>query len=81
MMAQVSALSYVFGWLVFFLWGGGHSRCKTVPKTISGRGKGGTVKGKCKSRSSRAGLHFPVGKCCGNAERVRAGVGWQCCWR
>merc|ERR1712123_380584 len=33
-------------------------------KTIimSGRGKGGKVKGKAKSRSSRAGLQFPVGR-------------------
>uniref|UniRef100_A0A5S6QB73 Histone H2A n=1 Tax=Trichuris muris TaxID=70415 RepID=A0A5S6QB73_TRIMR len=29
---------------------------------MSGRGKGGKVKGKSKSRSSRAGLHFPVGR-------------------
>merc|ERR1711988_1581604 len=28
----------------------------------SGRGKGGKVKGKAKSRSSRAGLQFPVGR-------------------
>nr|CAH7735290.1 unnamed protein product [Callosobruchus chinensis] len=27
-----------------------------------GRGKGGKVKGKAKSRSSRAGLQFPVGR-------------------
>jgi histone H2A len=27
---------------------------------MSGRGKGGKVKGKAKSRSSRAGLQFPV---------------------
>ena len=30
--------------------------------TMSGRGKGGKVKGKAKSRSSRAGLQFPVGR-------------------
>uniref|UniRef100_A0A5S6Q623 Histone H2A n=1 Tax=Trichuris muris TaxID=70415 RepID=A0A5S6Q623_TRIMR len=29
---------------------------------MSGRGKGGKVKRKSKSRSSRAGLHFPVGR-------------------
>ncbi|KAK0039128.1 histone H2A [Biomphalaria pfeifferi] len=29
---------------------------------MSGRGKGGKVKGKSKSRSSRAGLQFPVGR-------------------
>ena len=29
---------------------------------MSGRGKGGKVKGKAKSRSSRAGLQFPVGQ-------------------
>ncbi|XP_065087668.1 histone H2A-like [Ochlerotatus camptorhynchus] len=29
---------------------------------MSGRGKGGKVKGKEKSRSSRAGLQFPVGR-------------------
>ena len=30
--------------------------------TTSGRGKGGKAKGKAKSRSSRAGLQFPVGR-------------------
>ena len=37
----------------------------TLPTTtlnMSGRGKGGKVKGKAKSRSSRAGLQFPVGR-------------------
>ncbi|KAG5676970.1 hypothetical protein PVAND_006762 [Polypedilum vanderplanki] len=29
---------------------------------MSGRGKGGKVKAKAKSRSSRAGLQFPVGR-------------------
>ena len=29
---------------------------------MSGRGKGGKVKGKAKSRSSSAGLQFPVGR-------------------
>jgi hypothetical protein len=29
---------------------------------MSGRGKGGKVKSKAKSRSSRAGLQFPVGR-------------------
>ena len=35
-----------------------------LQKTInmSGRGKGGKAKGKAKSRSSRAGLQFPVGR-------------------
>ena len=53
-----------------------------INKTIimSGRGKGGKVKGKSKSRSSRAGLQFPVGRIHrllrkGNyAERVGAGA-------
>ena len=36
---------------------------KTSSSSImSGRGKGGKVKGKAKSRSSRAGLQFPVGR-------------------
>lgn len=49
-------------------------------ETMSGRGKGGKVKGKAKSRSSRAGLQFPVGRIHrllrkGNyAERVGAGA-------
>ena len=34
----------------------------TSSVTMSGRGKGGKVKGKAKSRSSRAGLQFPVGR-------------------
>merc|ERR1712244_85130 len=48
--------------------------------TMSGRGKGGKVKNKAKSRSSRAGLQFPVGRILrllrkGNyAERVGAGA-------
>ena len=29
---------------------------------MSGRGKGGKAKGKSKTRSSRAGLQFPVGR-------------------
>jgi len=44
---------------------------------MSGRGKGGKVKGKSKSRSSRAGLQFPVHRLLrkGNyAERVGAGA-------
>ena len=47
---------------------------------MSGRGKGGKVKGKSKSRSTRAGLQFPVGRIHrllrkGNyAERVGAGA-------
>lgn len=50
------------------------------PPTMSGRGKGGKVKGKAKSRSNRAGLQFPVGRIHrllrhGNyAERVGAGA-------
>merc|ERR1712166_1259489 len=49
-------------------------------RIMSGRGKGGKVKGKSKSRSSRAGLQFPVGRIHrllrkGNyAERVGAGA-------
>ena len=48
--------------------------------TMSGRGKGGKVKAKAKSRSSRAGLQFPVGRIHrllrnGNySERVGAGA-------
>ncbi|KRZ11309.1 Histone H2A type 1 [Trichinella zimbabwensis] len=47
---------------------------------MSGRGKGGKVKGKAKTRSSRAGLQFPVGRVHrllkkGNyAERIGAGA-------
>jgi len=47
---------------------------------MSGRGKGGKVKGKAKSQSSRAGLQFPVGRIHrllrkGNySERVGAGA-------
>ena len=47
---------------------------------MSGRGKGGKVKGKSKTRSNRAGLQFPVGRIHrllrkGNyAERVGAGA-------
>jgi histone H3/H4 len=47
---------------------------------MSGRGKGGKAKGKSKSRSSRAGLQFPVGRIHrhlrkGNyAERIGAGA-------
>jgi len=53
---------------------------KHTQKIMSGRGKGGKVKGKSKSRSSRAGLQFPVGRIHrllrkGNyAERVGAGA-------
>merc|ERR1712166_188946 len=49
-------------------------------RIMSGRGKGGKVKGKSKSRSSKAGLQFPVGRIHrllrkGNyAERVGAGA-------
>ena len=48
--------------------------------TMSGRGKGGKAKGKSKTRSSRAGLQFPVGRIHrhlrkGNyAERIGAGA-------
>merc|ERR1712144_113781 len=53
---------------------------KTTTSNMSGRGKGGKVKNKSKSRSSRAGLQFPVGRIHrllrkGNyAERVGAGA-------
>lgn len=53
---------------------------KSVECNMSGRGKGGKVKGKSRSCSSRAGLHFPVGRIHrllrkGNyAERVGAGA-------
>ncbi|XP_073968867.1 histone H2A-like [Rhodnius prolixus] len=52
----------------------------TNSTTMSGRGKGGKSKGKAKTRSSRAGLQFPVGRIHrllrkGNyAERVGAGA-------
>ena len=52
----------------------------TTTTIMSGRGKGGKVKGKSKTRSSRAGLQFPVGRIHrllrkGNyAERVGAGA-------
>ena len=58
-------------------------KLSVIPSSIinmSGRGKGGKVKGKSKSRSSRAGLQFPVGRIHrllrkGNyAERVGAGA-------
>ncbi|KFD48044.1 hypothetical protein M513_11064 [Trichuris suis] len=51
-----------------------------VSCVMTGRGKGGKVKGKAKSRSSRAGLQFPVGRIHrllrrGNyAERIGAGA-------
>jgi len=56
--------------------------CRTteIVCKMSGRGKGGKVKGKAKSRSSRAGLQFPVGRIHrllrkGNySERVGAGA-------
>merc|ERR1711955_133969 len=53
---------------------------KLSHRNMSGRGKGGKVKGKAKSRSSRAGLQFPVGRIHrllrkGNhAQRVGAGA-------
>ena len=52
----------------------------TTALKMSGRGKGGKAKGKSKTRSSRAGLQFPVGRIHrhlrkGNyAERVGAGA-------
>ena len=57
-----------------------HVRRRITTIIMSGRGKGGKVKGKSKSRSSRAGLQFPVGRIHrllrkGNyAERVGAGA-------
>ncbi|KFD48058.1 hypothetical protein M513_11078 [Trichuris suis] len=55
--------------------------CLSVTSCVmTGRGKGGKVKGKSKSRSSRAGLQFPVGRIHrllrrGNyAERIGAGA-------
>ena len=51
-----------------------------VSENMSGRGKGGKAKGKSKTRSSRAGLQFPVGRIHrhlrkGNyAERIGAGA-------
>ena len=55
-------------------------RSPLLNQNMSGRGKGGKVKGKSKSRSNRAGLQFPVGRIHrllrkGNyAERVGAGA-------
>lgn len=55
-----------------------HHSSKSV--NMSGRGKGGKAKGKSKTRSSRAGLQFPVGRIHrhlrkGNyAERIGAGA-------
>lgn len=52
----------------------------SIAITMSGRGKGGKAKGKSKTRSSRAGLQFPVGRIHrhlrkGNyAERIGAGA-------
>jgi histone H3/H4 len=52
----------------------------TTKSKMSGRGKGGKAKGKSKTRSSRAGLQFPVGRIHrhlrkGNyAQRVGAGA-------
>lgn len=57
-----------------------HIYIYTHHENMSGRGKGGKVKGKAKSRSNRAGLQFPVGRIHrllrnGNyAERVGAGA-------
>lgn len=56
------------------------SYCDTLTCNMTGRGKGGKAKGKAKTRSSRAGLQFPVGRIHrllrkGNyAERVGAGA-------
>ncbi|PAA70072.1 hypothetical protein BOX15_Mlig009236g1, partial [Macrostomum lignano] len=55
---------------------------------MSGRGKGGKTKAKARTKSSRAGLQFPVGRIHrllrkGNyAERVGAGspCTWPPCW-
>ncbi len=55
-------------------------KSSSLPIIMSGRGKGGKAKGKSKTRSSRAGLQFPVGRIHrhlrkGNyAERVGAGA-------
>nr|XP_029709457.1 histone H2A-beta, sperm-like [Aedes albopictus] len=55
-------------------------KLNTTNSQCPGRGKGGKVKGKAKSRSNRAGLQFPVGRIHrllrkGNyAERVGAGA-------
>ena len=56
------------------------SRSPQTQSNMSGRGKGGKVKGKSKTRSSRAGLQFPVGRIHrmlrkgSYAERVGAGA-------
>lgn len=55
-------------------------QCTFLFQKMSGRGKGGKIKAKGKSRSSKAGLQFPVGRIHrllrkGNyAERVGAGA-------
>ncbi len=57
-----------------------YSVCTHRALSMSGRGKGGKAKGKSKTRSSRAGLQFPVGRIHrhlrkGNyAERIGAGA-------
>nr|XP_029724611.1 uncharacterized protein LOC115264725 [Aedes albopictus] len=62
------------------LYGFGGSPALYISIKMSGRDKGGKVKGKAKSRSNRAGLQFPVGRIHrllrkGNyAERVGAGA-------
>merc|ERR1712029_676391 len=63
-----------------FFVGEGRKKVNRNFNIMSGRGKGGKVKGASKSRSSRAGLQFPVGRIHrllrkGNyAERVGAGA-------
>lgn len=72
--AQIENLASVCFWLLLV------TRQNTKNKTMSGRGKGKPAGTKSKSRSSRAGLQFPVGRIHrllrkGNyAERVGAGA-------
>ncbi|KAI9558215.1 hypothetical protein GHT06_014968 [Daphnia sinensis] len=66
-------------WLVQ-CWFSNSVQLVTLKLVMSGRGKGGKVKGKSKTRSSRAGLQFPVGRIHrmlrkgSYAERVGAGA-------
>jgi len=84
-LSELSTLSTIKGEESFFsfsfaFWSSLEKHVKQSTRNMSGRGKGGKVKGKAKSRSSRAGLQFPVGRIHrllrkGNyAERVGAGA-------
>ena len=84
--AQMNTQCLQADWGVFKRSEGSHSHQYLVSyehcniASCSGRGKGGKAKGKSKTRSSRAGLQFPVGRIHrhlrkGNyAERIGAGA-------